>query len=1071
MKHRLLIWLLSLIAGVANLSAQQQYMLRGVVEDSSGEPLTGTSVKVKNSQTGVIADIDGNFAISVKNGEVLTFSYIGYLTTEIKVNGQNNLKIVLEEDVQNLEEVVVVGYGTMRKKDLTGSVIQIRPDERGNEASKTIQDLLRGTAGLKISMDASAKGGGSIKVRGERSMSSLTDGSPLIIVDNMPFYGELSEINPETIGQIDVLKDASAAAVYGARAANGVIIITTKQGKQGKPVINFSAKVGIVQKSVYPEVYDADGYTRFHEDWYKSATYGFNPETGNYEAYQTGKIQRGFYERPDRLPEGLSIEEWRSYTKNAAEATDMEIYAQRLMPNCDETLQNNLVNGKSFDWYDYAFRTGVNQDYNVSVSGASDRADYYMSVGYLKAEGTARGNDFHTLRASMKVNTHITNWLDVSGNVNFQDRSDGDLSINIAKTVVNSPFGNYRNENGELEPHPLGERNPRNRGYNYDFDRQYQELERGYRVLNSIFTARVNLPFNIKYSFNISPRLQWYYNRYFQSTQHPDWTAVDHGADRNEASKFDWSLNNTLNWDYTFNRKHHVTVTLVQEMERHQKWSTSISANNLQPSDALGFHLIDVANKINSSFSSSDSDQSAVGFLARAFYSFDNRYMLTASVRRDGYSAFGENKPYANFPSLALGWVFTNEKWFKFTPMNYGKIRASWGQNGNRAVNDPYLALATLKIGDKLHGFLDRSGNLVEMEYLKIGRMANPNLKWEKSEAWNFGLDFGFLNSRISGAIEAYSIYTKDMILNRSLPSFTGFDEIATNLGEVQNKGFEITLNTQNIIQPNFEWNTEFSFSYNDNKIKHIYYEYEDVLDANGNVIGSKEKDEYGKWFIGRNIAQIWDYKVLGIWRTDEAAEAALVGQRPGDPKVANLYTEDDKIDANGNRIPVYNDKDKTFLGVTSSPIIMSMRNSFKLFKNIDFSFNLLAQFGAKMSDKSYLNQEDVSGVDYGANVTKKPYWTPENPSGTYAQLNSKGPTGLNSPARYIDRGFVRLENISIGYSFPSSLLAKMHLNNLRIYGSVRNAALWTVADWKLNDIETGGLANRTYSLGINLTL
>jgi len=1057
------------VLGATTLFAQQQ-QLSGVIKDATGEPVIGANVTEKGTANGTISDLDGKFKLSVSPNATLVVSYIGYITQEIRIQQGKPVMVTLVEDAKTLDEVVVVGYGTMRKKDVTGSVIQIRPDKLASEAPKTVQDVLRGTPGLKVGLDSSAKGGGSLEIRGNRSVSEISTGGPLLILDNMPFYGELSEINPEDIGQIDVLKDASAAAVYGAKAANGVVIITTKKGKKGKPTVNFSAKVGFVNKSKYREVYSANEYMQFREDWYKTPTYGFNADTGNYEAYQTGNIKPGYYDHPSRLPNGVSVEDWRAYTSQGDDS-DASIYGKRLFTQADEIMLNNYVAGKSFDWYDHAFQTGFNQDYSVSISGGSDNMNYYMSLGYLSNEGAVRGNEYRAIRGNMKLSGNVTDWLEISANVNFQDRTDGDLPLDAGSATANSPYGSYRDAEGNLVVHPMGTRNTYNKGYNYDFNNQYEELEKGFTVLNSIFTAKIKLPFNITYSFNASPRFQWFYDRWFQSSEHPDWAPISHGANRKQHKNFDWSINNTINWDYTFADKHHVNLTLVQEAEEYRSWQDNIEARNIQPTDALGFHNIGSAGKTESSFSSKDSHHTATGMLARLFYSYDDRYMMTTSIRRDGYSAFGQNNPYATFPSIALAWTFTNEKFFNWEPMNYGKLRISWGENGNRSLKDPYQSVANLEPGSRLHSYLTSTGNLVETQYLKISRMANPSLRWEKSQAYNFAVDYGFLDNRISGTLEAYVINTKDMIMNRKLPGFTGFQEIATNLGQVQNRGFELTINTQNIKKQNFEWSTSFNFSYNKNEIKHLYYENEDILDDNGNIIGSKERDEYGKWFIGKPIGAIWDYRVTGIWQPNEADEAKKVGQGPGDPKVANNYTKDDIVNADGTVTPVYNDKDKEFLGQDTSPYIWSMRNSFTIYKNFEFSFNIYSQMGAKFLDGHYLNQHNASEVDYGHNVVKRDYWTPDNLTNGYARLNSKGPKGVNSPQRIVNASFIRLENISLAYNVPKSVIAKWKINNLKIYGSVRNAALWTKDDWRYGDIETKGFASRVFSMGVNINL
>lgn len=1063
---------------VGTVQQQSNVTVKGTVRDAMG-PVIGASVIEKdNKGNGTITDMDGKFSLSVKAGATLEIHYVGYKTVEIKAVSGTPLNVTLKENSEMLDEVVVVGYGTMRKKDVTGSVLQIRPDDISQEAPKTVADILRGTPGLDVGVSMDAKGGGSLQVRGTRSISSLTSGSPLIILDDMPFYGELSEISPEIIGQIDVLKDASAAATYGARAANGVVVITTKKGKMGKPLINLSAKVGFTTKSAYAPYYDAAGWLRYREDWYKSPTYGVNPQTGAYEAYQAcdteGNLlaEPGYFDNPLNLPSGVSIDQWRGYTENGVDESDMSIYARRIMAQTDEVLRQNFLNGRVYDWYGSAFQTGFNQDYNVSVSGASDKVNYFLSVGWLSNEGAVKNNEYSAVRANMKLSGKITPWLEISANVNFQDRTDGDLKIDVGSTVQNSPYASHTDEEGNLVVHPMGEQNAYNRGYNYDYDRQYLDSEAGYTVLNSIFNAKLKLPFNITYSFNFSPRYEFYYSRYFASAEHPDWQSDNGRVDRENQKRFDWSLNNTINWDQTFAQKHHVVLTLVQEAEKRESWFDGIYARNIQPSDALGFHNTESAGKLESSFSSTDKYQSATGLLARLFYSYDDRYMLTTSFRRDGYSAFGKNNPYANFGSVALGWTFTNEKFFRWTPMNYGKLRLSWGTNGNRALTDPYMALANLEPGAQLWGYLNKNGELEEVEYLKVSRMASPNLKWEKSEAINAGVDFGFFNNRLSGTLETYVITTKDMILNRTLPVFTGFDGIATNLGEVQNKGVELSLNTRNIEAEKFQWNTSFNFTWNKNKIKHLYYDYEDVLDDKGNVIGQKEKNEYGKWFIGRPISTIWNYKVEGIWQVEEREEAARYGQVPGDPKVANIYTGDDKVNEDGTITPVYNDKDKVFLGQTASPYSWSMRNSFTILKNIEFSFNIYSRMGGKFGDNTYLNRDGSSTVDAGQNLVKKPYWTPENPSGTYARLNATGPSEVQSPTRYLSSSFIRLDNLSLAYNFPTALLKRWNINALRIYATVQNAGiLWKAADWNLGDIETRGFASRNFILGLNVTL
>lgn len=1067
--------------------------ITGTVLDTQREPVIGATVAVKGTTLGTMTDVDGKFKLSVPSKGTLVVSYIGYTTQELEITEKSNYEIVMSEGALNLEEVVVVGYGTMRKKDLTGSVIQIRPDDLANENPKTVQDILRGTPGLQVGYSATAKGGGNMEIRGQRSV--YTDGghnNPLLILDGMQFYGELSEINPDDIAQIDVLKDASAAAVYGAKAASGVIIITTKKGKQGKPVINVTTSIGLTQRSNYRERFGPEDYLQHRQDWFEQRTYGVNPETGAYEAYQArktdGSLQfpTGYFARVDGLDRyGVSQDTWRGYTVNGTDDSDLSVWARRL--EFQGNALDNLLAGRTVDWADKTYRTGFNQDYNASISGAGENVNYYFSLGYLKNQGAAKSDEYEAIRANMKLDANVTKWLQIGANVNFQNRSDGEVGIDLDYQMRNSPYADYADENGNPVQYPL-DGSYSQRGYNYDFQKQYLELEKGYTTLNTILNAKITLPYNVTYTFNASPRYQFFYDRYFMSAELPGSDPASRGVNREQTKRFDWSHNNTLAWDYTFNQKHHAMLTLVQEAEILQSWKDRIEARNIQPSDALGFHNTKNGTKENSTFESYDTYQTADALLARLFYSYDDRYMITGSIRRDGYSGFGASNKYATFPSAGTAWTFTNEEFFKWgNIMNNGKLRVSYGKNGNRGLSDPYQALSNLYAGaGKMHGYIDSKGELNLYRYLMAERMANPNLQWEKTASWNFGLDFGFLNDRISGTIEYYNMKTHDMIMRQSLLTFTAFNNITTNLGQVDNRGVEISLNTQNIDTKDFKWTTRFGFSYNKNEIKHLYYQYEDVLDANGNVTGSKEMDDLTNgWFIGKPVSQIWNYRVTGIWQKDEVEEAARHGQVPGDPKVENSYTADDIVNADGSITPVYNDKDRQFLGQTSPPIHWSVRNEFTLWKDLTFSFNIYSYMGHKSLAGYYLNFDDDGGrMTYALqNVPEKEYWSIDNPSDKYGRINAQGPSkigGPASPGRLYDRSFIRLENISVGYTLPKKWVSKFDIQNVKVYASVRNVATWA-KDWEYGDPEVdpafdsgngkyGGLATRVYTLGLNLT-
>ena len=1056
----------------------QNKVIKGTVIDDHNQPVAGATVTEQNGFSSATTNMKGFFSLRIAPNRNIVVTSVGFATQTVTVGDAEIIEIKLLPDNKMLDDVVVIGYGQAKKRDLTGSVVQIRPDNLANENPNTVQDILRGTPGLSVGYDPSAKGGGSMQLRGQRSVYTAGGhNDPLIILDGMIFYGELSEINPDDISQIDVLKDASAAAIYGSRAASGVIIITTKKGKTGKPVVSFSSNIGATKKSAYREVFGPKDYIKYREDWYKTPTYGINATTGNYEAYQNAATigKPGYFESPDNLGNyGVSIDQWRAYTTNAAGETDESIYAKRL--GLEGGVLKDYLAGNTYDWYKNTFRTGLNQDYNTSVSGASDKMNYYMSLGYLSNEGAVNYNNYKAVRSNLKVEGKVNKWLDLSANVNFQDRSDGDLAPGLGTNywepnpIRNAPYSHYRNPDGSLAQYPMGDETIK-RGYNYDFERQYLALQKGFTVLNTILNAKVKLPFNITYSFNASPRYQWFYNRYFMSAAEPDMLAVNRGVDRESSKRFDWSLNNTLNWEHIFATKHRVNLTLVQEAENRRYWQDRTEARNILPTDALGFHNTSNATKENSNFSTEDSHQSADALLARVFYSFDRRYMLTASVRRDGYSAFGQRNPYATFPSAAFAWSFADENFFKGNGiMSTGKLRISYGENGNRSLGDPYISLANLGAGSGATMGYIVGGAMNEVKYLLVDRMANPNLQWEKTASFNVGLDYGFLNNRITGAVEFYSMRTHDMIMAQRLPGFTGFASITTNLGEVRNKGFEISINSLNVRSNTIEWRTTLNFSYNKNVITHLYYQNENILDANGNVIGVKEMDDKSNgWFIGKPISAIWSHQVTGIWQASEAAEAKKYGQSPGDPKIANNYTADDKKNADGSTTAVYNDYDKVFLGQTAPPVNWQLRNDFTFFSNLTLSLNIYSYMGHKSLSGNYMNKDNGGSlITANYNTFSKGYWTPENPTNKYARLDANGPAGAATDKLY-DRSFIRFENVAVGYTFPKTWTRRVDVEKVKLYGSVRNVAVWQ-KDWEYGDPETGNLATRILSLGLNVT-
>lgn len=1025
------------VSGEVSLTNQQKPVVTGIVVDNKGETIPGANIVEKGTTNGVITDMDGKYTITVTNERaVLTFSFIGYITKEVSVKGQNNLHVSLAEEVLNLEEVVVVGYGVQKKRDLTGAVTQVKATSLERERPATVQDILRANvSGLNIGLDNSAKGGGSMEIRGKRSIKAGNE--PLLVVDGIIYYGSLDEINPNDIAQIDVLKDASSAAVYGAKSAAGVVLITTKRGISTKPTVQFNASVGVATLAKKEEVYSPDEYLAWREDVQGSIFKEHKP---------------GEFANPNNLPAGVTLEEWAAYRPSTGDHT----YDWLVRLGLFEPEINNYTAGRSYDWYDDTYQNGLRQDYNVNISGKKENVSYFWSLGYLNNEGIVIGDQYQTYRSRLKLDFDVTKWFSAGVNLQYSFRDQSAIPRSVNQVWANTPYSTPTDLNGNPMLYPAGIDNAGsiNSAYNDSF------IDRS-AVRNS-FTgsmyAKIKLPFGISYQVNFSPRMLLYNYKNHRSSQHPVWKSFGGDAERRSEMTYSWQVDNLIKWEHTFAKKHQVEVTLLQNAEENQFWSEVQTNQQFAPSDVLGYHRMQSGTA--PAISTDDTRNTGDALMGRIFYSFDKKYMLTASIRRDGYSAFGMSNPRATFPSVALGWVFTEEPFFKLPAMDFGKLRASWGKNGNRDIG-MYAALSEMNTNLYLYQTPSGSINLANSVFAKT--MANRDLKWESTASFNAGLDFGFFNSRISGNIDVYKMTTSDLLINRSLTQTIGFAEVMANLGEVQNTGFEVSLRTLNIETKNFQWNSTVNFSLNRNKVNHLYGDYEDVMDDNGKVIGRKEMDDVkNEWFIGKDISSIWTYNVIGVWQENEATQAAEYGQRPGDMKIK---------DVDGNKY--FDNADKEFIGYKTPRFRWTFRNEFTLFKDWNMSFMLYSYWGHKAPYQRAKHFE--AGTLTKTNYFKIPYWTPENPTNEYARLYSDDKNiGANF---YRALSFIRLDNISIGYTVPKNLLSRFNIEGINLYGTIKNVACWAPG-WEFYDPEAfnpdkpdvASSTNRTYTVGINVT-
>lgn len=1015
--------------------------VNGRIADASGEALIGVNVVEGGTTNGTVTDIDGNYTLKLTTSNpVLNVSYIGFKTQTIEVGKRNVIDIVLEEESSFLDEVVVVGYGTMRQKDLTGAISTIKAEGLRAEVPRSIQDLLRGnSAGLNIGFANTAKGDATLQLRGKNTLKAGS--SPLIVLDGVIYEGSLADINPMDVASVDILKDASSAAVYGAKAASGVIVILTqKGGRGGKPTVSFNTSFGMVQSANQPKLLDADGFIQYRR------------------AYEIGKKTDAYlqqypeiFEDPRAL-QNVNQRDWFNYDKKDPVETFtqedlLRTWVTRLELKAPEI--DNFIINRTTDWAKKVFHLGLQQDYQVAISNKTDDVSYYWSLGYSDREGIIVGDRFTTARTRLNLESKITSFLRIGLNSGFSTRNEGFLRADWGQMVRISPYGADEIGNKEVDEYiwkyPTSDITP----VNPSFDNLYRDRKDIYSTLNANLYAILSLPFGIEYQLNFIPYYEWreYYNH--ESSKNFSWAASGGKSERTTHKIYSWQVDNVLRWKKRINNIHNIETTLLANAEQRQYWSQKMTTSQFSPNDILGYHRMQAGtvplNESNDTYRTGDA------LMGRLFYSLYDRYMITASLRRDGFSAFGQKNPRAVFPAVALGWTFTSEKfaepitsWF-----NYGKLRFSWGENGNRDIGQ-YEALSDMTSGP--HPYIDQNGNVYITSQIYVNRMSNPNLKWERTASLNLGLDFSFLNNRISGALESYLATTNDLLVDRALPEIIGYNSVAANLGKLENKGFEATVNAEIITTPKFAWNASANFSLNRRKIVSLYGDLIDIKDKDGNIIGQKEADDIkNKWFIGQDPDRVWDYEHIGVWQKEEVEEAAKYGLQPGDFKYKDQ-----------NDDGVMTDADKIFQGYTTPRFRWTLRNEFVFNKNISLSTMLYSYWGQY---GSFNRAANVSNFPDRCSEYVQPYWTVENRINDYARIGSK-----NIGTIYKEKSFIRLENITLSYNIPKSLTQKIFIQDMRLSLSVRNVAVFS-PDWNFWDPEVSDPSPRTYNVSLNFTL
>ena len=947
----------------------QKITITGTVTDEGGNPLAGTTVLVKGSTLGAIADANGKYSIDVSDANVsLVFSFIGYIAQEVAVQNRTVVDVILKSEITGLDEVIVVGYGTQKKSDITGTVTSLSKDRLDMVPNLNVTQAIMGAVpGVMIeTSSAGANPDQSIMIRGRASISA--DNEPLIVVDGIPYGGSMSDINPRDIGSVEILKDASAAAIYGSRGSNGVILITTKEGASGKTLFSYDGKYGVSQ---FINRYDLLTGSEFYDfKMTRDPAYVYQTEIDNYNA------------------------------------------------------------GVSTDWMDLALRKGQSQEHNISVSGGFKDTKFYIGAGLTDIKGVARGDNFTRITTRLNIETKLFDWLSVGTRtqLNYDDASGNDVSWYEA--MIANPLGKPYDENGNYLIYPIPENitiiNPLT-------DMAYDDLDKSYQILTNNY-LNVDVPFikGLTYRLNTGVR-----TRFTDAARYGGVNTYDGFRSQGE-SRSSNSINSNVVLENIFNYNrtlgnHTIFLTGLYSYETNTNRSNSLSAEQF-PNDFLTWYGVSEAAILSPSTSYRNS--TLVSQMIRANYSYGSRYLATFTVRRDGFSGFGEDTKWGIFPSFALGWNISNENFFTLKNVfNTLKIRGSYGLNGNQAIS-PYSSLPKFIIASIM------SGTTAQVGY-KPMVMGVADLGWESAKTFNIGLDFGLFKDRITGTIDWYRKNTFDLLLDRSISVIHGITEathlpswvhpgVTQNIGQTQNTGFEFSINSRNVVRQKFQWVTNGNFSFNKNEITSLY----GIIDpATG-----KEKDDISNgWFIGQPVRVNFDYVWDGIWQLGDEEAAAVYNSQPGYVKLKDL-NGDQLIDANN---------DRQIIGQLDPKVLWGLTNTF-IYGNFSLSFFFHGVTGITAHND---RMTDSVQDDLRYNTIKKDWWTPTNPSTTW-YMNRKMANEMagHGATLYESANFVRLKDVSIAYNLPTNAINRIGLSNLKVYVSGRN--LLTFTKWSGLDPE-----------------
>jgi len=1008
MKSRLiskLIIVLSWLCMSVSMFAQNSgnVTVSGTVFDSANVPVIGAAVMVKGTTNGTVTDIDGKFMLTAPAGQEIEVSSIGYKTVTILAENKSGLEIILEEDNELIEESVVIGYGTTTRKNFTGSVTSVKMTDSPimNTTSNNAFSLLDGVVtGVNFSKSGEASSSSTMLVRGQKSIAS-TSAQPLIVLNGVIFTGSLNDIDPSIIESMSVLKDATSLAAYGSQAANGVIMVTTKKGNRGKPMVNFSSSVALSRPDMRPDMKDADQYI---------------------ELMNTRRM--------------------------ATNPTDW-------MPSL---LMDNYKSGKTTDWFDLITRTGVNQNYALNVSGATEQISYFVSAGYLNNKNFIVGDEYDRLTTNVRLSAKINDYITIGFNHNQSNTRNDGIRPDYSAAVTLSPFTEPYLPDGRLRLYVDGVEttttNPLWDVYNgVDHEnRRVSNVTGGEIEIKFPWVKGLSFKVTGSYTTNNTTVRHFVHETNYANlslgedaytTAAQDAYLINASGYIQETKNTSWVLDNILTYTREMGN-HYINASLVYTRD-----SQKVDGNRTSGSDFssvgntnLGFYGLNLATsqKYDSITYQLHND---IGYLARAIYSFRNTYHFNASVRRDGSSVFGAENKWGTFPAVGFAWTASNEGFMKGAKtIDNLKFKVSWGVNGNQSLA-PYGTLSTLSVGKggAIASFFDGDVQWGQ----SISALGNASLGWERTESFNYGVETDLLKSRIHFEIDAYNSKTTNQIFARNVPVMgSGITSQKATMGQVNNFGIESTLRTTNIQKNDFTWMTNFTFSLNRNKLVELY--------------GDGQDDPSNNLFLGKSLGAFYGYKWIGIVQETDTDYMAANGAKPGDAMYADL-DGDKKITSS----------DREVLGYSKDNFRMSMQNTFS-YKRWQLYFLFNGTFGGNGFGLAKNNQAYLTDNGYAnQNTLDHPFWTAEKPSNIYPAYNYTDSrfTALQS------YGFVRLQEANLSYTFDKNLLSKLNIASLKVYMSGSNlffiAPHWVGSDPEVRSFSSAQLP-RTVTFGVNVS-